>query len=752
MNKHTGMSSSKKIGLHHVLFIVFTLISTIPVLFFAAWVQKSTIDNEYAAIEDKHLIIANNVSSALSRYASDAELIFRVSVESLLGTQSSAHIPDLLKIVRFNHICITDKTGQIFSISSVQPGNRHELNGGHLPVKTRAKLAETIMEAKEKPGRVIFSRAFHDIDGKPTLYLVKAEKDGSIAFGSLETNFIVNIGNKVAFGKQGHAAIVDQAGQVLSHPNATWRAQIKDISAIKPVKLMMAKQTGVTTFYSPSMKVDMIAGYTVLPDVGWGVMIPQPISELDERTHGVKFAVFIITSLGIAAAGFMSWWLARYLSMPMQAVVKAAEDVSAGRLNARIPSFNSFALKEAGDLVQSFNAMVDELEKVERRLRTSEERFREFAATASDWLWETDAKGHIIWESESRKLGYRGKTFTQIQGQTREQLAGNLMSDKEWQPYRNAIKNHHEIKEFEYRYIGSSGETYHALINGTPLFDEAGKYLGHRGAATDITKRKSVEKALEQSKETAERANRSKSEFLANMSHDLRTPLNAIIGFSDIMRRKTFGSLGHPRYDEYACDIHNSGTLLISLINDILDLSKIEAGKYELAEEPLQLEALVNISFRQLQVMAEDAKQTLTMEMSRDLPALRGDKRALIQILNNLISNAIKFTPDPGKIHVTGALNQENCITLTVTDSGIGMSEKDLKRALEAFEQTEQMHPRHHEGTGLGLYLCTSFMKLFAGTLEIESEVGLGTTITLKFPSSRTLDYEETPHDPISFI
>ncbi len=752
MDKFTRQTAPNRIRLHHVLFIVFTLISIIPVLFLAAWVQKSAIDNEYSEIKDKHLLLANNISGALSRYASDAELIFRISTESLISNQSTEHIPDLLKIVKFGHICITDKTGRIYNIATVKPGIPTNFRSEHLPAQTLKKLAETIEKAKANPSRVIFSRAFHDSNGKPTLYLVKAEADGSLAFGSLETDFIVDIGNKISFGKLGHAAIVDQAGQILAHPNAKWRAEIKDLSAVKPVKMMMEKQTGVTTFYSPSLKSDMIAGYTVLPKVGWGVMVPQPVSELEERANGVHLAVLIIATIGIATAALISWWLARYLSTPMQAVVKAAGDVSAGRLNSRIPSFHSFVLREASDLVHSFNSMVDELEKVERRLKTSEERFREFASTASDWLWETDAHGRIIWESESRKFGYRGKTFTEIQGKTREHLAGNLMSEKEWQPYRDAILNHHEIKDFEYKYRSSQGEIFHALINGTPLFDEAGKYMGHRGAASDITKRKNIEAALEKSKESAEQANRSKSEFLANMSHDLRTPLNAIIGFSDIMRRKTFGGLGHPKYNEYASDIHNSGTLLISLINDILDLSKIEAGKYELAEETMNLESLIKISFRQLQVMAEDAEQELTLEMPHDLPSLRGDKRALIQILNNLISNAIKYTHNPGIIHVSAKVNEENGIVLSVKDTGMGMSEDDLEHALEAFEQTNRLHPRRHEGTGLGLYLCISFMKLFGGSLEVESEVGKGTTVTLKFPKSRTLSYEDVDQEPISFI
>lgn len=241
-------------------------------------------------------------------------------------------------------------------------------------------------------------------------------------------------------------------------------------------------------------------------------------------------------------------------------------------------------------------------------------------------------------------------------------------------------------------------------------------------------------------REKAEAANQMKSEFLANMSHELRTPLTAIMGFSEMMRTKAFGPLGDTHYEEYANDIYNSGSLLISLINDVLDLSKIEAGKYELAEESLDVSSLVQASFRQLTEMAEISDQTLSADLPPDMPALRGDERMLIQILNNLLSNAIKFTPRGGKISVTAKVDEVNCVVLSVADTGIGMSKNDTTKALQPFEQADGMHSRRHEGTGLGLPLCVNFMKLFGGTLEIDSNADKGTTVTVRFPPERTIN------------
>ncbi len=236
----------------------------------------------------------------------------------------------------------------------------------------------------------------------------------------------------------------------------------------------------------------------------------------------------------------------------------------------------------------------------------------------------------------------------------------------------------------------------------------------------------------EMAKIRAEAANHAKSEFLANMSHELRTPLNAINGFSEIMASEMFGPLGHPRYKEYSGDILSSGQHLLSLINDILDMSKIEAGKMQLRVEPVSIDEVVDDTLRLVRQRADKAGLKLRTHLPT-LPDVQADFRALKQVLLNLLTNAIKFTPQGGTITVSAAVTDDN-VHLSVADTGIGIPEKALSRLAKPFEQVENQFSKTKEGTGLGLALTKSLIEMHNGRMEIDSEVGKGTTVHVILP------------------
>ncbi|MND75314.1 Non-motile and phage-resistance protein [compost metagenome] len=231
----------------------------------------------------------------------------------------------------------------------------------------------------------------------------------------------------------------------------------------------------------------------------------------------------------------------------------------------------------------------------------------------------------------------------------------------------------------------------------------------------------------------AEAANQAKSEFLANMSHELRTPLNAINGFSEIMAGEMFGPLGDRRYKGYAADIHQSGQHLLSLINDILDMAKIEAGKLTLHYEPLALDALCADAVRLMRGKAQEARLTLTLDCPETLH-IEADQRGLKQVLLNLISNAVKFTPEGGAVAVTVAPRDAETVRVSVADTGIGIAAEDLQRLARPFEQVEGQHSKSTQGTGLGLALTKSLVELHGGRLTIDSEPGRGTVVWFDLP------------------
>ena len=306
-----------------------------------------------------------------------------------------------------------------------------------------------------------------------------------------------------------------------------------------------------------------------------------------------------------------------------------------------------------------------------------------------------------------------------------------------------------EAKADKEAWVQARMKAYRELDSGSELQFKSNrwvltrKYRGAHGRTLalflDITELKRREAELREAKLQAETANRIKSEFLANMSHELRTPLNAIIGFSDILIKEQAGPLGTPVYREYAKDVNNSGHQLLGIIEDLIDLSRLETGQVDLRETEMNLGALLDLCRRAFEDKAASAGVSLAIEPGAEEIEIWADQVRLRQVLHNLISNAIKFTPSGGSVRLDGRIDERGEIVIDISDTGIGMTPHELDIAMEPFRQAQSSLTRTQGGSGIGLTLCNSMIKLHGGSLEIESRKGDGTTVSLRLPACRRL-------------
>lgn len=593
--------------LQTILFVAIVAISAVPVLLLGSWVEHSAMQKEIESVTEKHLLIARNLSRTLGRYVSDLKEGFRAAVEIGVTRDVSPAMSRLLTSLSFSHVCIIDRDNTMIrslipdteTVTRLPPG-REVLT----PLRDLATAAG---------GDVVISDLIRD-NGESRFFVVQALDDGRIAIGTLGVDYLRSVQRAVAFGERGHSMIVDSRGRVVAHPNAEWEAIAKDASGLSVVASMMRGETGVAQFYSPPMQADMIAGFTAVPESGWGVMVPQPMAELAERAGDTQDFAAILSLVGILIAAAISWWLAKFLARPIVAIEKAASAVASGGLHTQVEKLPAHSPRELHRLAESFDSMVTNLRHREEILRVA--------------------------------------------------------------------------------------------IN------------------------------------QAETANRAKTEFLANMSHELRTPLNGILGFSDVLRSEMFGPLGTPRYLDYAGEIHNAGSHLLDVINDILDMAKIEANELALKESDINLGLIIESCFRMTEGRATQGKVRLRSDIPDNLPMLRADQRLTMQIVLNLLSNAIKFTPEGGAVSVRVVLEPDGYCTLYVDDSGIGIEADHLALIMKPFYQIETSMQRKFEGTGLGLPLVKAMAEIQGASVHIDSVVGQGTSVKVRFPPESVLPKE----------
>ncbi|MBC8338723.1 MAG: PAS-domain containing protein [Alphaproteobacteria bacterium] len=882
-----------------LLAAAFIFVATVPLLILGFWVERSALENELSLVSEKHLLVAKNLTAALDRYAIDAGAAFGFFFESLAQEKTrlngSTSSIDLGRNLGFRHVCIVESDGRVSASLSFT---------GDAPKRIPQNLMVPLRAASNGE-KTVFSNVMRDTKGRATIFLVRGFRDGRLAIGALDLNFIRETQKSIVFGKRGHSAIVDKTGTVLAHPKPEWQESLKNISRIKPVARMIAGETGIETFYSPAMKSDMISGFSTVSRTGWGVMIPQPMSELVDHTIGVRYAVLVLILVGLVVAAALGWFISGALVRPVESVVRASREIESGNHEYRVPTETGFAPREFQELGAAFNAMardigtvmvqreriedelrearddlerrvekrtkeltgeiaerknitealrrseerlrgaieslqegfalfdaddrlvalnkvyldvspgardvmenggtfedviranvqtgklieaeedkeafiaervrqhrnpggplirrfvdgrwfminevrtpeggialsfidITEIKKAEEALRDTQQRFKDFAEVASDWFWEMDKDLRFSYFS-GRNFQVTGYKTDDLIGKSRREITGENVLEKKWQMHLEDLENHRPFQDFTYDLMTPSGAPVSITISGKPVFDAEGNFMGYRGTGTDISARVRAEEKQRDAREEAELANRAKTEFLANMSHELRTPLNSVIGFSDLLKSEAFGEVDHPKYLEYVDAINESGKHLLNLINDILDVSRIERGMLELDERKLDVPLMLGSCLRLVQDRAYEADLKLTTDFAGPLPGLYADELRTKQIILNLLSNAIKFTPNGGSVSLQAGLDDEGRFRIAVSDTGIGIAPEDIDIAFADFGQVDASLSRKFEGSGLGLPLSKKLTEAQGGEMFMESKPGVGTTVIVLLPKERTL-------------
>lgn len=387
---------------------------------------------------------------------------------------------------------------------------------------------------------------------------------------------------------------------------------------------------------------------------------------------------------------------------------------------------------------------IEERSRAEKALIDAERKYRMIWENAAGGIYQVMPEGVLLTANPSmaRILGYdRPEELARDVKNFSKQFFVNVAEREKF--LHSVTEAEGEPQNHEAQIRHRDGHVIWVYENLRAVYDDQGNFYHYEGSLSDITERKLAELEIIEAKVQSDLANRAKSEFLANMSHELRTPLNAIIGFSEMIKNEVFGPIGQSNYSEYATDIYDSGKNLLNIINEILDVSRIEAGERQLQESRIDLSALINSCFEMQKSKAELGNLSVMLLLPEKMPRIVGEELALKQVFTNILSNAIKYTPEGGRITISAEESKGGAFRVSITDTGVGLSDEEIKKALSPFGQVETDHSRSGSGAGLGLTLVDSLVKLHGGRLDILSQKGLGTTVTVVFPNERVLGLSE---------
>jgi signal transduction histidine kinase/CheY-like chemotaxis protein len=602
--------------LRTLIFVALVLVSVLPVGILAYWQHQTALSNEFSVVENQHKVIAKNLTIALEQYATDLRSMFQLVTVNIENSHKIRGLEEHLGDLYFQHVCTIDPAGNIQRLQcalACPPGEQFSES-------VLLSIKDTLQAAASAAGVIHFSQITHNPNGRPAIYLVKKLANGNTAIAEVSPQYFIELQRAVAFGVKGHAAIVDQTGLVIAHPRKEWTESLKDLSGVSIVQKMINGESGVTRFYSPAGKADMVAGFNVVPGVGWGVMVPQPESEIYLQAESISKAALTIAIMGMFVASFLSWWISGILSRPMQLLADATQSVARGDLAAKVDLSSRLRPVEILKLATSFNQMVDELGR------------------------------------------------------------------------KNTV-----------------------LVN-----------LAHEAVISS----------------------NHKSSFISSMNHELRTPMNAVLGFAQMLEINNQEPLTDNQKSAVEHILRN-GNHLLELIDQMLELNKIEAGTLPLNMEDIPARDVFDESIYLIRARANHEEVRIIDEtVDQDTPLLWTDSTRLIQVLLNLMTNAIKYNRKGGTVTLSCHEVEEQMLRISVADNGVGIPKALQGNLFEPFERLGH-ELGQIDGSGIGLSITRQIVEMLDGNIGFESTQGEGSTfwvdIALSNQQSGQVKKEETP-------
>jgi signal transduction histidine kinase len=687
---------------------------------------------------------------------------------------------DFLKLLR--------QTPAVTEVSHIDERGREQLKVSRLAMDTVGSNIDFSADPRfteARKGRTWFSPVYFRKETEPymTVAIPEARDRKGVTVVEVNLKFIWDVVSRIRVGQDGYAYVVDGKGFLVAHPDISLVLRKADLSALPQVKSAIEAKPDAE-WKEPADARDsngkaVLAAYASIEALGWRVFVEEPQSAVFAPLYEAILRTAGLLIAGVVLSIVASLFLARRMVEPVRALQKGAERIGAGDLSGTIDVRTGDELET---LANRFNTMAGQLHEsyagLERKVAERTLQLREALdqQTASADVLKvisgspTDVKpvfDAIVKSAKSLGEANSAVAFRYDNGLIHFVTGAGLPEgeshiDEPWAPTRGTVAGRVILDKVPVRVTDVEQDPEYdpafrlgkfRRIIGVPLLRE-GEPIGAINVAWDepgeipdkipqllqtfadqaviAVENVRLFNEIQEKSLQLEVANKHKSEFLANMSHELRTPLNAIIGFSEALNERMFGEL-NDKQAEYIDDIHTSGKHLLALINDILDLSKVEAGRMELDLVEFDVPAALQNALTLVKERAQRHGITLSLQLDPSVTTFLGDERKFKQIMLNLLSNAVKFTPAGGRIGISSRCSGE-ALEVAVSDTGVGIAPEDQQAVFEEFRQVGRDYKSKAEGTGLGLALTKRFVELHGGTLGVQSEPGKGSTFTFKLP------------------